>query len=129
MDMCWIAAAILIHPQTDPIFLVSNGLIERKVKSMFGEDITRIMIDRHLVSWEDRQADKTQPKRGGSRNRYFFRTIDGQKPAENGKFRLYKLSDSVYDGMDKTGKIHPDPTEIPQEYHYLLDWYQSEYFK
>jgi len=129
MDMCWIAAALLIHPRTEPIFLVSNELIERKVKSLFGEDITRIMIDRHLVSWEDRQFDRTNPKRGGSRNRYFFRTVDGIKPTESGKFRLYKASDNAFDGVDKNGKTHPDPTEIPQEYRFLIDWYLAYYFK
>lgn len=129
MDMCWIAAATLIYPRTEVTFLISKEQIDLKVKNLFREDITPIMLTHHLVSWQDRQADKSNPGRGGSRNRYFFRTRDGLKPADDGRFRLYKPIDKTYDGKDKTGKSHPDRAEIPHEYHYLLDWYDSEYFK
>ena len=79
------------------------------------------------MSWENRQADKTNPARGGSRNRYLFRTEDGVSPSEYGDFRLYKDTDSLHDGKDKTGRINPELNEIPEEYHYLIDWYNNKY--
>ena len=46
--------------------------------------ITAVMIERHLVSSVDPMADKDQPQRGGSRNRYLFRTSDGNASSRDG---------------------------------------------
>ena len=128
MDMIWIATAKLIYPQTSPSVLVSRRQIEQEVAKLFGKTITPIMVEKHLVSWEDRQADRLHPARGGSRNRYLFRTIDGVSPFKDGRFRLYKQVDSKYDGADKTGRVHPELEGIPEQYHDLVEWYESEYF-
>lgn len=128
MDMIWIATALLIHPNVSPTRLVTNSLIENKIWSLFGTKITPVMLEQHLVSWEDRQADKWNPKRGGSRNRYLFRTIDGLSPSGIGDFRLYKKADSKYDGLDKTGRICPELEKIPAAYHYLVEWYKKNYY-
>jgi hypothetical protein len=128
MDMIWIAVATLLYPATSPKTMVTRRQIENKVDNLFGDNIMPVMIERHLVSWVDRQADKAQPSRGGSRNRYLFRTIDGTSPSEMGDFRLYKQMDNQYDGWDKTGRTCPDPTSIPVEYHYLIDWYKTDYY-
>ncbi len=76
---------------------------------------------------EDRMADKDQPQRGGSRNRYLFRTSNGNTPSRDGRFRLYKLADAKHAGWEKTGPTHPDPAVIALEYKHLLDWYKREY--
>lgn len=128
MDMVWVATAKLIHPGISSSVLVARNEIQQEVARLFGEKITPVMIEKHLVSWEDRQADRTYPKRGGSRNRYLFRTEDGVSPSGDGDFRLYRQSDAEYDGIDKTGRIHPEIDAIPERYHYLMEWYQSEYF-
>lgn len=127
MDMIWISTALLTHPQTENQFLVSRDQIEEKMISEWQMNITSILINKHLVSWEDRQADKKNPSRGGSRNRYLFRTGNGEKPLANGNFRLYKEKDSIYDGWEKTGKSCPSEEDIPEKYHYLLSWYNKEY--
>jgi hypothetical protein len=80
-----------------------------------------------LVSFINRQADKQNPNRGGSRNRYLFRTIDGKTPSYKGNFRLYKHPDQQYDGMDKTGKTSPMKNALDEKYCYLYDWYQWKY--
>jgi len=100
-----------------------------EINRQFPIQITPIMITHHLVSWKDRQADKNNPKQGGSRNRYLFQTLDGQSPAKNGSFRLHKKTDSIFDGCDKTGKVHPENKSVPKEYLYLLDWYSRTYFE
>ena len=128
MDMIWIATATLIHPNTSPNHLVTRTQIEDKVANLFEIKITPIMISRHLVSWKDRDADKYNPKRGGSRNRYLFKTVDGMNPSTDGDYRLYKKYDGQFDGQDKTGRIYPIASEIPSKYQYLIDWYKSQYF-
>ncbi|MBI2936799.1 MAG: AbrB/MazE/SpoVT family DNA-binding domain-containing protein [Thaumarchaeota archaeon] len=46
----------------------------------------------------------------------------------NGWFRLYRPGDPYHPSREK-GKITPSPEEIPQQYRYLLDWYETEYCK
>jgi hypothetical protein len=87
------------------------------------------MLRKHLVSWEGRQVNPEYLPMGGGRYRYLFRTEDGFAPSEYGDYRLYKARDSQCDGPDKmSGETHPKRDEIPEEYHYLLDWYGSTYF-
>ncbi len=127
MDMVWVAVASMLHPETSSSKTVTRSEIEASVAKLFGASLTAVMIERHLVSSEDRMADKDQPQRGGSRNRYFFRTSNGNTPSRDGRFRLYKLADAKHDGWEKTGPTHPDPAVIALEYKHLLDWYKREY--
>ena len=128
MDMIWIATAKLIYPRTSPSILVSQREINREITKLFDVSISRVMLEKHLVSWEDRQADRVIPTRGGSRNRYLFRTKDGLSPSKDGNFRLYKQIDSKYDGVDKIGRTHPESSNIPEKYHSLIEWYEAKYF-
>jgi hypothetical protein len=121
MDMIWISVASLLYPETDSSKTVARDQIEMQIQRLYNESVTRIMIEKHLAGSEDRQADKSNLSRGGSRNRYLFKTSDGRR------FRLYRASDSKNDGWDKIGPTHPDRSRISDEYHYLLDWYVNEY--
>lgn len=127
MDTIWIATATLIHPSTVDTDLVSQSQIIEKIDEMFETKITPIMLGKHLVSFIDRMADKKNIIRGGSRNRYLFRTSDGANPKSNGNFRLYKNRDQQHDGRDKTGKTCPSKDDIDPEYYHLLNWYSQEY--
>jgi hypothetical protein len=128
MDMIWIATAMLLHPHLGASRTVPRYSIEKRIGTLFSESITPVMLNKHLVSFEDRQADKNDSRRGGSRNRYLFRTENGSSPSRSGEFRLYKSIDSRHDGQDKIGPTHPDRSVIDIDYHYLLDWHESEYF-
>jgi hypothetical protein len=127
MDMVWAAVASMLHPETSSSRTVTRSEIEATVEKLFVASITPVMVERHLVSSEDRMADKEQPQRGGSRNRYLFRTSDGTMPARDGRFRLYKNADAKYDGWEKTGPTHPDASAIPTEYRHLVEWYAGKY--
>ena len=127
MDMVWIAAASTLHPETTSSKTVTRGDIERTVSRLFGTSLTTVMIERHLVSSEDRMADKDQPQRSGSRNRYLFRTVDGRTPSREGRFRLYKLADAKYDGWERTGPTHPDVAVVRPEHRHLVEWYERGY--
>ncbi len=120
MDMVWVAVATIIHPRTAPSVLVTKSKIDSTVAKLFGETITPVMINKHLVNSEDRQADRGNPQRGGSRNRYLVR-------GEHGDFRLYKLGDSSSDAWDKTGPTHPDPNRLDADYVHLVSWYENDY--
>ena len=120
MDMVWVAVATIIHPRTAPSVVVTKSMIDSTVAKLFGETITPVMINRHVVNSEDRQADRDYPQRGGSRNRYLVR-------GEHGDFRLYKLHDSSSDAWDKTGPTHPDPNRLDADYVHLVTWYENEY--
>jgi len=129
MDMIWVAVGSLLHPEVNRSRTVTRGEIETQVLKLFGASITPVMIEKHLVSWENRQADKADPRRGGSRNRYLFKTGDGTTPSRDERFRLYKASDASHDGRDKSGPTHPDPQSIDAGHRHLVPWYEQHYFK
>lgn len=126
MDKTWIAVASLIYPDASLDKTFSSKDVIAKVDTMFDEKINYAILNSHLVSSKDRMYDKNNPSRGGSRNKYLFKTIDGNTPHNKGKFRLYKKVDSQYDGFEKTGKICPQKEDINPEY-YLVDWYLDQY--
>ena len=119
INMVWVAVAKLLHSHSARS--VTKSDIDRLVEKLFQAKITPVMINVHLVASEDRQADKANPQRGGSCNRYLSRESDGT-------FRLYKKSDEARDGFDKTGPTHPSVNLLPDEYKHLVDWYKNEYF-
>jgi hypothetical protein len=43
----------------------------------------------------------------------------------DGSIRLYRPGDDC--DPDRSGKTHPDRSEIPPAYHPLIDWYEKEY--
>ncbi len=120
MNKIWVAVAKLLHPHTDSS--VTKSDIDKSVYELFHTEITPVMINKHLVSSVDRQADKNNPQRGGSRNRYLFKET-------NGKFRLYKETDKVHDGWEKTGPTCPEADDLLKEYQHLVTWYENEYLR
>ena len=120
MDMVWVVVASLLHPRTEANVFVQKSQIDSKVLELFDETIAPVMIDKHLVNSEDRQAGRTNLSRGGSRTRYLVR-------GGNGSFRLYKQRDGESDAWDKIGPTHPHPNNIDPEYRHLVTWYGSEY--
>lgn len=119
MDMVWVATARLLYPKTAESATVTRTQIQEEVDALFGSSITPVMIDKHLVHSIDRMADKNQPERGGSRNRYLVRNADG--------FRLFKRKDAPKDGWEKTGPTHPNKMKVDQRFINLVDWYESSY--
>ncbi len=127
MDMIWVAVASMLHPSTLSKQTVTRQMIAHRVLELFGTVITPVVVEKHLVSSIDRQADKNQPSRGGSRNRYLFRTHDGSIPSMNGGFRLYKAADTPYDAHEKTAKTHPEEAAFVPEYRHYVLWYTQNY--
>jgi hypothetical protein len=128
-DIIWIATANLLYPNNSTKELVSEIQIKSEIMKMFRIKITPVMLRKHLVSWENRQANPKESSMGGGRYRYLFHTKDGITPSTDGKYRLYKKIDKQFDGNDKDGEIHPNPYEIPDNYMFLIDWYEKNYFE
>jgi hypothetical protein len=125
--MIWTAVAATLHPRTAPTATMSRAEVEAAVQELFRASITPVMVEKHLVSSEDRQANTSDPRRGGSRNRYLFRTSDRSVPSRDGRYRLCKSTDSKYDAWEKTGKMNPEPHALDSKYRWLVEWYESEY--
>ncbi len=119
MDMIWVAVANALHQNVKLSIIKSD--IDELVYDLFQTKITSVMINIHLASSADRQADNNNPQRGGSRNRYLFKE-------NNGNFRLYKKADGIHDGWDKTGPCCPSIDNLLSEYRYLVTWYENEYY-
>lgn len=127
MTRYWVATASLLYPDTSPEQLVTLDQIRQKHQELFREALAK-SLEQQLISWKRRYADNEYPTRGGSRNRYLFRTDDGRTPAPLGRFRLYKLIDTDYDGLEKSfGPTCPDREVVQREFHYLIDWYLASY--
>ena len=119
MNMVWVAVATLIHPDTRLARLVFKEEIDARVQELFQTTITPVMITHHLVASEDRQRDRCNPRRGGSRNRYLTKL--------GNRYRLYCLSDQPNDGLDKTGPYCPSADDVASEYRHLIQWYRRDY--
>lgn len=121
MDMVWVTVAKFIYPDVSSQTKITKEEIDTAVDDLFQKNITPVMINVHLVSSVDRQADKNVPRRGGSRNRYLVKD-------KNGYFRLYKKADGFHDGWEKTGPYCPAINNVNPEYRNLVTWYETEYF-
>ena len=120
MDKIWIAVATLTYPDAEAPRLLTQDEIKARVWRLFETTITPVMVTRHLVGSEDRQADRANPQRGGSRNRYLTRVNDS--------YRLYRKADQTTDGQDKTGPFCPSMDNVRPHYEHLVRWYCTEYF-
>jgi len=53
-----------------------------------------------------------------ARYRMFYRTAGGE-------YRLFRPDDDFH--PSRTGKMMPERAELPEQFHYLLDWYERSY--
>ena len=120
MDMIWVTVATMTYPETTAPSLLTADQIKAQVLLAFKTEVQSVMVTRHLVGSEDRQADRRTPARGGSRNRYLTRVGD--------RYRLYRKADGVEDGRDKTGPCCPSRDRVSCEHRFLVDWYRAEYY-
>lgn len=126
MDKFWVATASMLHPSTDSKTLLTLTQIQKKYVELFSEPLPS-SLEQQLISWKRRYADKNNESRGGSRKRYLYRTDDGHTPNARGKFRLYKTSDLVFDGEEKSGPSHPAKNDVYERFQFLIDWYLDDY--
>lgn len=114
-NLIWIAVALL-HTENKEKDVFQVKQIFQKAKDLglsHAADETLMMhISLHCVA-----NAKAQP----NKHRKLFRIASGW-------YRLYR-TDDPYDISREKGRTAPLAEEIPQEYRYLIEWYNNEYSK
>lgn len=106
-DRVWIATALLHIESPGETDFSEARIVERGRREGLVEKTTtfRAHVNSHCVA-------NRAPNPG--KHRILLET-------GNGRRRLYRQGDPSRPG--RTGRIAPDPEEIPGKYRYLLDWY------
>lgn len=107
-DRVWIATALLHRENPRQADFTLNEIRERAHREGFLEETTNtfyVHANQHCVA-------NRAPKPGN--HRMLIETSVGRR-------RLYKDGDPVKPG--RIGKIIPNASDVPEKYHYLLDWY------
>lgn len=109
-DEVWIATALLHLENPERADFEKSEILDRAVREGLVEPLrpgVSIHISSHAVA-----GKKPQP------NDYRMLIETGR-----GRRRLYKDGDPYH--PDRKGKIAPSSEDIPRDYLYLLDWYES----
>ena len=111
----WIATALL-HTENKNKEAFRQSEIFQKVRDLglvqSTDSTIRTHISSHCVANRKAQPDT---------HRKLF-------AVRNGWFRLYRPGDP-HDITRKKGRIAPLPEEIPEEYRWLLNWYEDDYIR
>src|SRR5436190_9958134 len=114
-DECWIAAALLHRKRPG----VVDFSVEEIVESARGAAISGNLRPGVYVHVLQHCVAKRPPNPG----RYCMLV-----ETEKGRRRLWRPGDPIH--PKRIGaKTAPLRTDIPEQYHYLLDWYESKYAK
>jgi hypothetical protein len=111
-DETWLGLALLQyeHPETDSF---SAREILDRVKAEGAHPELRPGVQVHIYLHNVANAEPNSAK-----YRMFYKLADDS-------YRLYRQTDPAHPA--RKGKIVPARSELPQKYHYLLDWYEREY--
>ena len=111
-DEAWLALALLQyeHPNRDS-FSAREILDRVKVEQVHPE--LRPGVQVHIYLHNVANAEPNSAK-----YRMSYKLTDDT-------YRLYRPTDPAHPA--RKGKMIPERDELPQKYHYLLDWYEREY--
>lgn len=111
-DECWIALALLHreHPER-PSFSATEILERLDKEGAHPEHRAGIQVHIYLHNVANLPPNS-------ARYRMFYRLTDGT-------YRLYQPGDVSH--PDRRGKTKPSPHDLPDHYHDLLRWYETEY--
>jgi hypothetical protein len=112
-DEVWIAAALLHREHGDRADFTVGEIVQRARE----EKLTRVLRPGVYVHVVQHCVANRPPNPG--RYRILVETGENRR-------RLYRAGDPYHPARDG-GKTRPARTDIPPEYHGLLDWYESEY--
>jgi hypothetical protein len=111
-DECWTALASLHRDNPGRTGFTAREIIEWVSRSsLYGS--VRAGVQPHIY-----QHNVANVAPSSARYRLFYRNPDGT-------LRLFRPNDDFH--PSRTGKTAPDPNDLPEEYHHLLDWYRNDY--
>lgn len=111
-DEVWIATALLTRENPERRTFRVKEIVARAGRERFTATLrpgVQVHASQHAVA--------NKPPNPGS-YRMLYATADGGR-------RLFRPGD-YYHPNREGGKITPVPSQIPSEYHYLLQWYEAE---
>jgi len=113
-DRIWIAAALLQKGHPSRSAFSKREILDRLSAEGLAAGVERGTLNAHL----DQHLVANLPPSSG-KYRMLFETADGN-------LRLFRPGDLTHPArlqLRKPSKLVPRNQEIPQRYHYLLDWY------
>jgi len=113
-DEVFVATALLHREHPERVDFTQGEIVARAEKeNLFGElrDGVRVHVSLHCVA-------NRRPNKG--RYGMLYETADGRR-------RLVLAGDDVH--PERTGKIFPEPEDVPPQYHQLIDWARKRYNK
>lgn len=111
-DECWVALALLHRSYPDRCSFCAREISDRlKLEKACPE--VRPGVPSHLY-----QHNVANVEPSSARYRLFYRLSDGT-------YRLFRPGDDFHPA--RKGKTAPLREDLPEPYHYLLDWYREEY--
>lgn len=112
-DQVWVATALLHREHPERVDF-SKQEIRQRAEQEDREGASRPGISPH-ISTHCVASKKPNP----AKHRMLTRTGTGRR-------RLFRHGDN-YHPLRSEGDITPAREDLPERYHYLLDWYESEY--
>jgi hypothetical protein len=111
-DEAWLALALLQYEHPDRESFSAREILDRvKVEQVHPE--LRPGVQVHIYLHNVANAEPNSAK-----YRMSYKLADDT-------YRLYRPTDPAHPA--RKGKLIPERDELPQKYHYLLDWYEREY--
>jgi hypothetical protein len=115
-DRIWVAAALLHKEHPSRVAFSKAEILERLKTEGLAAGVERGTLNAHL----DQHLAANLPPSAG-KYRMLFETSDGN-------LRLFRPGDYTHPArlqLRKPSKLFPRLQEIPQRYHYLIDWYTN----
>lgn len=111
-DEAWLALALLQYEHPDRGSYSAKEILDR-VKAEQANPELRPGVQVHIYLHNVANAEPNSAK-----YRMSYKLADDT-------YRLYRPTDAAHPA--RKGKMIPERDELPEKYHYLLDWYESEY--
>ena len=109
-DEAWVGLALLQYEQPDQPSFAASEILDR-VKSEHATPELRSGVAVHVYLHNVANVEPNP-----ARYRMFYRLPDGS-------YRLFHSGDRAH--PSRRGKMKPVREELPERYHYLLDWYDK----
>ncbi len=111
-DEAWVGLALLHHEHPDQESFTAREILER-LRTERATSELRPGLQAHIYL---HNVANLEPN--SARYRMFYRLPDDT-------YRLFRSGDRAHPA--RRGKIKPKLEELPEQYHYLLDWYERTY--
>ncbi len=111
-DEAWCALALLHHEQSTQNSFTAKEILDRaraeRITAVFRPGVQAHIYLHNVANLEPNSA----------RYRMFYKLPDDT-------YRLFRPGDQAH--PSRKGKMKPAREQLPEKYHYLLDWYANEY--